>query len=72
MYCPEREEAIACGTAKLVGTKQSKICSESFKLLNDKDYYKGMSHKKNPFGNGGSSKLILKICESYIKEDNKC
>ena len=66
----EREEAIDCGTAKLVGTDKAKICAESLKLLQDKEYYKSMSKKSNPFGDGKSSELILEICESYLTGDN--
>ncbi len=65
----EREEAINCGSAKLVGTNQTKICEESIKLLEDNNYYKKMSIKTNPFGNGKASALILSICEAYIEED---
>ena len=36
----------------------------------DKEYYKSMSKKANPFGDGKSSELILKICESYFNGDN--
>lgn len=57
----EREEGIEAGTAKLIGTKAKTIIEETQKLLDDQAEYQRMSNVKNPYGDGKSSKRILKI-----------
>lgn len=55
----ERPEAIAMGTARLVGTKQSSIVKEIHQLLDDADTYNAMSNISNPYGDGCASKRIV-------------
>jgi len=60
----ERPEAVEEGTVLLVGTDSEKITSKTHKLLNDQEYYNGMSLRHNPYGDGKSTQRII----SYIKE----
>ncbi len=62
----ERQEAIDSGTAKIVGTDSENIFKEAQLLLNDKQEYRKMSLKINPFGDGKSSDRIAKHCLSFI------
>ena len=55
----ERPEAVEAGTVILVGTNQEKILNESNKLLIDKEYYRLMSGRHNPYGDGTSTKQIV-------------
>lgn len=58
----ERPEAIAAGNSILVGSDKKKIKIETQKLLTNNNHYQTMSHAINPFGDGHSSKRILKAC----------
>lgn len=62
----ERPEAIDAGTAKLIGTNCDDIFKEAGNLLNDEDLYKTMSKAINPFGDGFSSKRIVKVCLDFF------
>lgn len=57
----ERPEAIAAGTARLVGTNEEKIVQETEKLLHSPSEYQKMAKVKNPFGDGKASKRIRKF-----------
>lgn len=57
----ERPEGVIAGTARLVGTDDKLIVSETFKLLDDRDYYLGMAQAHNPFGDGNASSRIMKV-----------
>ncbi len=48
----ERPEAVAAGTAKLVGTNQATIVSEVTRLLDDHQAYAAMAQAVNPYGDG--------------------
>ena len=54
----ERPEAIAAGTAILVGTDAQRIFMESNRLLDDNQTYDKMSRAFNPYGDGKSAKRI--------------
>lgn len=60
----ERMEAVKTGTVKLIGTNKINLISECSRLLNDLNYYKQFSNKTNPYGDGKSSKKIIKILEN--------
>ena len=62
----ERPEAIAAGTAKLVGTEA--IASAASKLLSDPAAYEAMARAVNPFGDGTASQRIVEIVRQYFKE----
>ncbi len=57
----ERPEAIAAGTAKLVGTSKHELIKSATLLLENEDAYKAMATASNPFGDGNASSQILDI-----------
>ncbi|RED49858.1 non-hydrolyzing UDP-N-acetylglucosamine 2-epimerase [Aestuariispira insulae] len=56
----ERPEAVAAGTVRLVGTDRSKLVSEVNRLLDDEEAYKSMGLAHNPYGDGQSSRRIVR------------
>ncbi|MEG5060949.1 UDP-N-acetylglucosamine 2-epimerase, partial [Microcoleus sp. A2-C5] len=62
----ERPEAIAGGTAKLVGTNSDTIFIAAAELLSDSTAYDAMAMAINPFGDGLAASRILKIVEDYF------
>ncbi len=60
----ERPEAIAAGTAKLVGTDMEVIVGEVELLLEDQREYSRMAHAHNPYGDGKASERIVQTLES--------
>ena len=61
----ERPEAIEAGTVKLVGTDVEVILAECEKLLNDENYFKDMTRKHNPYGDGEASYRIMRIISEW-------
>ena len=55
----ERPEALAAGTARLVGTNASRIAEELERLLEDDQAYEYMSRASNPYGDGKSAQRIV-------------
>ncbi|MCS7257971.1 MAG: UDP-N-acetylglucosamine 2-epimerase (non-hydrolyzing) [candidate division WOR-3 bacterium] len=55
----ERPEAIAAGTAKLVGTIPEEIVKATNLLLHSQRAYQKMAKARNPFGDGKASKRIV-------------
>ncbi len=55
----ERPEAVAAGTARLVGTDVRRIIAAAELLLNDANEYASMSRAHNPFGDGRASERIV-------------
>ena len=62
----ERPEVIDAGCAKLVGNSYDSVYNGVSELINNKDLYKEMSIKAFPFGKGGASQKIAKICHEYL------
>ncbi|MEH2376671.1 non-hydrolyzing UDP-N-acetylglucosamine 2-epimerase [Nostoc sp.] len=62
----ERPEAIAAGTAKLVGTTSQNIFAAAAELLSDPDAYQAMANAINPFGDGHAAERILQIVQNYL------
>jgi UDP-N-acetylglucosamine 2-epimerase (non-hydrolysing) len=62
----ERPEAVAAGTAKLVGANVEKIMGEVTRLLIDKGYYDSMAKARNPYGDGKATRRILEAISSYF------
>ena len=62
----ERQEGIKYGVTKLIGTKKENIIFEVEKILKNKSFYDELSNKKNPFGDGNSSKRILEISKNFF------
>ncbi|CAN7465407.1 UDP-N-acetylglucosamine 2-epimerase (non-hydrolyzing) [Cupriavidus necator] len=55
----ERPEALAAGTARLVGTDPERLIAAAERLLNDPEEYACMSRAHNPFGDGHASERIV-------------
>ncbi|MBE9062738.1 UDP-N-acetylglucosamine 2-epimerase (non-hydrolyzing) [cf. Phormidesmis sp. LEGE 11477] len=62
----ERPEAIAAGTAKLVGTDPERVVAAASALLGDDSAYAEMAKAVNPFGDGHSSERIARIVIDYL------
>jgi len=67
----ERPEAIAAGTAKLIGTDALKIFVTTSELLNNEGLYQEMATAVNPFGDGHAAERILEIVERYCQRKYK-
>jgi len=65
----ERGEAIAAGTAKLIGTDAERIIQETQRLLNDDQHYTQMATAINPFGDGKASQRILALVKQFFGLD---
>ncbi|MGL6041161.1 MAG: non-hydrolyzing UDP-N-acetylglucosamine 2-epimerase, partial [Deefgea sp.] len=61
----ERPEAVAAGTAKLVGTDAQTIIKEVTYLLEDDTAYQAMSQASNPYGNGQSAQQIVELIRQW-------
>ncbi|HEX2909172.1 MAG TPA: UDP-N-acetylglucosamine 2-epimerase (non-hydrolyzing) [Chloroflexia bacterium] len=57
----ERPEAIAAGTARLVGPNRELIVEETRKLLNDQSAYTAMANAVSPYGDGNAAERIVQI-----------
>jgi len=55
----ERPEGVHAGVAKLVGTDQSVIVSETSRLLSDSKAYQAMSQVASPYGDGRAAERIM-------------
>lgn len=62
----ERPEALAYGTAKLVGTDTKKIVDEVSLLLESEHAYDNMSQSVNPYGDGTAAKQICEIISNNL------
>ena len=58
----ERQEAIAAGTVRLVGTDTKTIVENCEMLLDDDGLYEKMQQAHNPYGDGLASARIVKAC----------
>jgi len=59
----ERPEGVACGAARLVGTRPSRIVNEVSRLLRDPEAYARMAAAPNPYGDGQTSARIRAVLE---------
>jgi UDP-N-acetylglucosamine 2-epimerase (non-hydrolysing) len=64
----ERPEAVAAGTAKLIGTTSEKIFAVTSELLSNPGAYEAMANAINPFGDGHAAEYILEIVQNYLLE----
>lgn len=55
----ERPEAIAAGTARLVGTDRAAIVAAATELLDSPEAYASMAQAANPFGDGRAAQRIV-------------
>lgn len=58
----ERPEAVAAGTAKLVGANSERIVLQATRLLDVESAYRDMTLAHNPYGDGLASGRILHAC----------
>jgi len=64
----ERPEAVAAGTARLVGTDREAMAREVFRLLDDEGAYRAMSVAHNPYGDGRASERIVDVLKKIASE----
>lgn len=57
----ERPEAVACGSARLVGTGTRKIFDETVRILTDPAVHKQMAEPRFPYGTGDASRRIMEV-----------
>ncbi|MFB3905238.1 MAG: non-hydrolyzing UDP-N-acetylglucosamine 2-epimerase [Acidobacteriota bacterium] len=62
----ERPEAIAAGTAKLVGDCPEKIVAHTELLLRDRSEYERMSRAVNPYGDGHAAERIVRVIRENL------
>ena len=55
----ERQEGVAAGTVKLVGTDATEIVREASRLIDDEVAYRAMANRVNPYGDGTASAQIV-------------
>lgn len=63
----ERPEAIAAGTAKLVGTSRTALVAAANLLLDDAAAHAAMAQARNPFGDGTAApRIVTRILQEAI------
>lgn len=62
----ERPEAVAFGTARLVGTDRRRVEEEVSRLLDDEGAYLRMAGAVNPYGDGKAARRIVQAVLSYF------
>ena len=62
----ERPEAVAAGTALLVGADRERIQREAIRLLTDASAYRTMATAHNPYGDGRAAERIVGILEKTL------
>ncbi len=62
----ERPEAIAAGTAKLVGTQPNVVVAAASELLSSETAYRAMAKAVNPFGDGHAAERIATAVSAYF------
>ena len=63
----ERPEAVAAGTARIVGTDRAKIVAETDRLLRDPAAYNAMAVARNPFGDGHAAERIAQALKETTR-----
>ncbi|MBP0633237.1 UDP-N-acetylglucosamine 2-epimerase (non-hydrolyzing) [Cupriavidus sp. AcVe19-1a] len=67
----ERPEAVAAGTARLVGTDPARLITAAEQLLNEPDEYARMARAHNPFGDGRASERIVFALQAASTEADR-
>lgn len=58
----ERQEGVAAGTVKLVGTDAADIVREASRLLDDPAAHAAMAQRANPYGDGkASARIVMRL-----------
>lgn len=68
-HATERPEAIAAGTARLVGTSSDSIIGAVEELLDSESLYRRMSSARNPYGDGHASARIVAGLAHFLHGD---
>jgi UDP-N-acetylglucosamine 2-epimerase (non-hydrolysing) len=63
----ERPEALAAGTAKLVGADRQAIVNEVSRLLTEREYYEAKVKFENPYGDGRAAGRIVLAISDYFR-----
>jgi UDP-N-acetylglucosamine 2-epimerase len=61
----ERPEAVAAGTARLVGTDADVIVAATERLLRSAAAYRKMARARNPFGDGHASRRVVAVLRRF-------
>lgn len=64
----ERPEAVAAGTAMLVGPDPARILREAGRLMTDAGHYRRMSQAHNPYGDGAASERIAQALSRWAAQ----
>ena len=64
----ERPEAVDAGTVILVGSNKEKIILNASQLIDNSALYNKIAITKNPYGDGDSSKRIVRILKKYYEK----
>ncbi|WP_309131181.1 non-hydrolyzing UDP-N-acetylglucosamine 2-epimerase [Brevibacterium sp.] len=67
----ERPEAVAAGTAKLIGTAEDRIVAEVAQLLDEESAYAAMANASNPYGDGQSAERSVSIIRDLLSVAQK-
>jgi UDP-N-acetylglucosamine 2-epimerase (non-hydrolysing) len=62
----ERPEAVAAGTARLIGTNEDVIVDSVARLLTDRNAYRAMARAVNPYGDGLAAQRSVRAIEHYF------
>jgi UDP-N-acetylglucosamine 2-epimerase (non-hydrolysing) len=62
----ERPEAVAAGTARLVGTDRNQIVANVRSLLHDGDAYAAMANAVNPYGDGRAAERSCQAIARFL------
>jgi UDP-N-acetylglucosamine 2-epimerase (non-hydrolysing) len=65
----ERPEAVAAGTARLVGTDRDQIVANVCSLLHDVDAYAAMANAVNPYGDGRAAERSCQAMARFLGLD---
>ena len=65
----ERQEGVAAGTVKVIGTVSERIVKETSRLLDDESAYREMASKVNPYGDGTAA---IKIVQRILEDEKNC
>lgn len=57
----ERQEAVAAGTAQIVGTTEDEIVAAATRLFEDPDQYRRMATRHDPYGDGQAGERIAGV-----------
>ena len=66
----ERQEGLD-GGVRLVGTDETRILSESEKLITDEAHYRNMAEATNPYGDGKTSDRVLELLDKLLSNQSR-